>query len=206
MRAEFDVFVLDTDRRELTRAGGLVRLAPKAFQLLQILIECRPKAVSQQELYDRLWPDTFVEKSNLHNLIYQLRAALGDEDQTIIRTAYGFGFMFAAPAAQVSAVAPWQLIIDDREFGLRDGENIVGRDPGVAVRIESGSISRHHACIKVSPQRITIEDLGSKNGTSVGGRRLNAPCELHDGDRIMFGIVRAIARAIRPAMTTESIV
>ena len=54
MRAEFDDFILDTDRRELIRGGEVVRLAPKAFQLLQILIECRPKAVSQQELYDRL--------------------------------------------------------------------------------------------------------------------------------------------------------
>lgn len=56
MRAAFRDFILDTDCRELTRSGELVRLPPKAFQLLQILFDSRPKAVSQQELYDRLWP------------------------------------------------------------------------------------------------------------------------------------------------------
>ena len=205
MRATFGDFILDTDCRELSRGGQPVRLQPKAFQLLQILFESRPKAVSQQELYDRLWPDTFVEKSNLHNLIYQVRAALDDEDQTIIRTAYGFGFMFAAPAVQAFSSASWQIVVGDREFDLHDGENIVGRGPGVAVRIESRSISRHHARIIVTPERVTLEDLGSKNGTSVGGRRLHAPCELRDGDRIMFGAVGAIVRAVRPALTTETV-
>lgn len=202
MRAEFGDFTLDTDRRELSCGGRLVRLAPKVFQLLQILVECRPKAVTQQELYDRLWPETFVDKSNLHNLIYQLRAALGDEDQTIIRTAYGFGFMFAAPIVQARSDVSWQIVIADREFDLHDGENIVGRERGVAVQIDSRSISRHHARINVTPERATIEDLGSKNGTSVGGRRLTSPIDLHDGDRILFGTVRAVVRAVRPSLST----
>ena len=135
MRAAFGDFILDTDSRELSRNGQPVPLQPKAFQLLQILLESRPKAVAQQELYDRLWPDTFVEKSNLHNLIYQLRAALDDRDQAIIRTAYGFGFMFAAPVAQPPSSVRWQIVIGDREFDLHDGENLVGRESGVAVRI-----------------------------------------------------------------------
>lgn len=202
MRASFGDFILDTDCRELSRGGRPVPLQPKAFHLLQILFESRPKAVSQQELYDRLWPDTFVEKSNLHNLIYQVRAALGDEDQTIIRTAYGFGFMFAAPAVLAFSNAAWQIVVGDREFDLHDGENIVGRDPGVAVRIESRSISRHHARIIVTPERVTIEDLGSKNGTSVGGRRLHEPCALRDGDRIMFGTVGAVVRSVQPTLST----
>jgi len=205
MRAEFADFVLDTDRRELSRGGQPVRLAPKAFQLLQILIEASPKAVSQQELYDQLWPETFVERSNLHNLIYQVRTAIADEDQTIIRTAYGFGFMFAAPPAQALPRVLWQLVIGDREFDLHHGENIVGRDTAAAIRIESRSISRHHARIIVTPQRVTIEDLGSKNGTTVGSRRLTAPCDLQDGDRVVFGTVGAIVRAVDPAMTTETV-
>ncbi|PYQ57310.1 MAG: hypothetical protein DMF58_18570 [Acidobacteria bacterium] len=87
MRVRFGDFVLDTERHELLRYGDRVHLPPKTFQLLQILAEERPKAVAQEDLYDRLWPKTFVEKSNLHNLIYQLREALDDGEQTIIRTA-----------------------------------------------------------------------------------------------------------------------
>jgi len=94
MRVRFSDFILDTDRRQLLRGSELVHLPPKALQLLEMLIERHPKAVAQKELYDLLWPDTFVEKSNLHNLVYQLREALDDQDHAIIRTAYGFGFSF----------------------------------------------------------------------------------------------------------------
>jgi DNA-binding winged helix-turn-helix (wHTH) protein len=201
MRAAFGDFILDIDRRELTRRGKAVRLAPKAFQLLQILFEARPKAVSQQQLYDQLWPDTFVEKSNLHNLIYQVREALHDDDQTIIRTVYAFGFAFAGADAGVR----WQLVVGGRDIDLHDGENIVGRDAGASVQIEARSISRRHARLVVSSSGVTLEDLGSKNGTTVGDRRIDSVTELRDGDRIVFGSVPATLRAVRPATSTETV-
>ncbi len=204
MRVRFGDFVLDTDRRELLRDGQAVHLPPKTFQLLQVLAEERPKAVAKQDLYDRLWPDTFVEKSNLHNLIYQLREALEDSEQTIIRTVYGFGFSFAAPLNDAAPPAPWQIVIAGREFDLHDGENLVGRDRDASVRINSGSISRHHARITVSPSGVTLEDLDSKNGTTVGGRRIRSVSDLRDGDRIVFGTVTAVLRAVRAATTTET--
>jgi len=201
MRASFGDFVLDIDRRELTRRGKAVRLAPKAFQLLQVLFEARPKAVSQQDLYDQLWPDTFVEKSNLHNLIYQVREALADDDQTIIRTVYGFGFAFAGAGSGVR----WQLIVAGHDIDLHEGENIVGRDQDVSVQIEARSISRRHARLVVSSDRVTLEDLGSKNGTTIGDRRIGSVIEVRDGDRIVFGSVPATLRAVRPATSTETV-
>jgi DNA-binding winged helix-turn-helix (wHTH) protein len=86
MRVRFGGFTLDTERREVLRGSESVPLPPKVFQLLEILIASRPRAVPQEELYDALWPDTFVEKTNLHNLVYQLRAALDDEERAVIRT------------------------------------------------------------------------------------------------------------------------
>src|SRR4051794_13850434 len=114
MRIRFGDFVLDTEQHELTRDGEPVHLPPKTFHLLQILAEARPKAVAQEELYDRLWPDTFVAKSNLHNLIYQLREALDDREQTLVRTVYGFGFSFAAPVSEAAAPPRWQIVIGNR--------------------------------------------------------------------------------------------
>ena len=204
MRAVFGDFVLDTEGRELRRGGKPVRLAPKAFQLLQLLFEARPKPISQDDLYDQLWPDTFVEKTNLHNLIYQVREALSDDDQSIIRTVYGFGFAFAGVVEERSPAAWWQLVIAGREIDLHDGESIVGRERGVTIHVEARSISRHHARITVSSGRITLEDLGSKNGTTVGGRRVHSVTDLHDGDRIVFGSVPATLRSVRPAMSTET--
>ena len=204
MRVRFSDFILDTDRRELFRGGEPVHLPPKTFQLLQILAEKRPKALSQQELYDHLWPDTFVDKSNLHNLIYQLREALDDREQSIIRTVYGFGFAFAAVEGDVTPPARWQIVVGNQEFDLHEGENLVGRERGLSVRIDSGSISRHHARISVSSDTVTLEDLGSKNGTSLRGRRVRSASELRDGDVIVFGTVAAKVRAVRSTATTDT--
>jgi DNA-binding winged helix-turn-helix (wHTH) protein len=204
MRLRFGDFILDTDRHELTRDGNAVRLPKKTFQLLQILAEERPKAVAQQDLYDRLWPETFVAKSNLHNLIYQLREALGDRDQTIVRTVYGFGFSFAAPVSEAATMARWQIVVGDREFDLHDGDNLVGREREATVRIDSTSISRQHARITVSPRGVTIVDLDSKNGTTVRGHRVRSMDGLRDGDRIIFGTVAAVLREVRPANTTQT--
>jgi DNA-binding winged helix-turn-helix (wHTH) protein len=205
VRIRFNDLVLDTGRRELLRGSEPVRLAPKAFQLLEILVVQRPNAVSQEELYDRLWPDTFVEKSNVHNLIYQIREALDDRDQTIVRTVYGFGFSFGAAAVDDEAAATrWQIVIGDREFDLCEGENLVGRERDVAIRIDAPSISRYHARIVVTSDVVSIEDLGSKNGTSLQGRRLREVNRLANGDKILFGTVAATLRSLRAPKSTET--
>lgn len=205
MRIRFGDFRLDTDQRELSRGSESIRLTPKAFQLLQLLAEARPKAVSQKELHDTLWPDTFVDDGSLHNLIYQLRQALDDAAHETIRTVYGFGFSFAAPglSEDAGAVPQYLLTIGDEDFTLREGENVIGREWDAAVRLDSPSISRRHAHIVVEGNRATIEDLGSKNGTSVDGHPLRRPRELSNGDQILFGSVAAKFRLLPSPPSTE---
>jgi DNA-binding winged helix-turn-helix (wHTH) protein len=65
----FSDFVLDLDARELRRGVDSIALSPKAYQLLEILVAERPKALSKLELQERLWPDTFVVEKNLVNLV-----------------------------------------------------------------------------------------------------------------------------------------
>jgi DNA-binding winged helix-turn-helix (wHTH) protein len=152
MRIRFGEFVLDTDRHELLRGAEAIHIRPQALELLQILIQSRPKALSHEELYDRLWPDTYVEKTNLHKLMHHLRDVLGDSEQGIIKTVYGFGFAFDATAI-IEDKAPrarWQIVIGDQEYDLGEGENIVGRDRVAALRIDAPSISRRHARILIS--------------------------------------------------------
>ena len=74
----FGVFVLDPETRELRRGGESVPLSPKAYQLLEMLVVNRPRALSKSELQERLWPDTFVVDKNLVNLVAEIREALGD--------------------------------------------------------------------------------------------------------------------------------
>lgn len=104
MQVTFGNFVLDPDSRELLRGSEPVRLSPKAFQLLQILVTNRPKALSKADLQDRLWPDTFVVEKNLPNLIGEIREALGENpsDPRFIRTVPRYGYAFREPAAEIN--------------------------------------------------------------------------------------------------------
>jgi DNA-binding winged helix-turn-helix (wHTH) protein len=98
---------LDTGARELRRAGRAVALAPKAYQLLELLVEQRPKAVSKREIHDRLWPSTLVSEANLSALIFEIRAALGDDARRprYVRTVRGFGYAFCGEGRATPTVS-----------------------------------------------------------------------------------------------------
>jgi predicted ATPase/DNA-binding winged helix-turn-helix (wHTH) protein len=100
-RWTFGDFLLDLDSRQLVRAGTPAALSPKALQLLGILVECNPKALSKADLQDRLWPSTFVVEKNLTNLVSELRDVLGDDpaNPRFIRTVHRFGYAFREATA-----------------------------------------------------------------------------------------------------------
>ena len=105
MRVQFGDFTLDRATRQLLRGGEELHLEPKAFELLDCLVERRPKAVSKAEIRDRLWPETFVSESNLTGLVAQLREALADDPRRprYIRTVHGFGYAFTGSAMEPAA-------------------------------------------------------------------------------------------------------
>jgi len=67
---------------------------------------------------------------------------------------------------------------------------LMGRDPGCDIVIVDRQISRHHARILVSPKGITLEDLGSKNGTHINGRMITESVLLQDGDVIQIALAQ----------------
>ena len=203
MPLRFGDFSLDLERRELRDRDGTIHLTPKAFELLRLLIASRPKVVSRSALYDTLWPDTFVEMTNLHNLVGEVRSALRDRDRKTIRTKFGVGFSFAADAFS-DEVTPGSahMFVASRAFDLHDGENLIGREPTATVRIESKSVSRIHARITISAQTATIEDLRSKNGTFLHGKRVRSATPIIDGDEVTFGSVPAVFRVIDTSETS----
>ncbi|MFI5169991.1 MAG: winged helix-turn-helix domain-containing protein, partial [Vicinamibacterales bacterium] len=105
MRIQFAEFILDAGSRQLLRNGHEVRVVPKAFDLLKLLLERRPDAVSREEIRDRLWPSTFVSESTLTSLVTDLRAALDDDaaEPRFVRTVYGRGYAFAGAVAPATA-------------------------------------------------------------------------------------------------------
>jgi DNA-binding winged helix-turn-helix (wHTH) protein len=209
MRVHFGTFVFDREARQLRKGDSPRRLKPKAFELLDLLVARRPAAVSKQEIRDRLWPDTFVSESTLSSLAAQVRRALGTDGSTWVRTVHGFGYAFAAEAteerprrslASVAAHLTWNR----RTIVLLDGENVIGRDPGVAVRIDAPGVSRRHARILAEGGRFTLEDLGSKNGTYRNEKRLSPSAELADGDEIRLGQTLLVFRVLREGAPTAT--
>jgi DNA-binding winged helix-turn-helix (wHTH) protein len=197
MRIVFDECEFDSGRRVLLRHGRIVPLSARAFQLLEVLVDRRPEAVAKTELLEQLWPETFVSDASLHNLVTEIRAALGDDARMAryIRTVPRFGYAFhgaARPADPRGAAAPLagaKLVAAPREWMLSEGPNLIGRDRDCGVRIESPALSRHHARIVIVNGAATIEDLGSKNGTHLNGRPVTGQVALKDTDEIQLGSV-----------------
>ncbi len=193
MRLSFADCVFDSGTREIFRGGRIAPISPKAFRLLEVLIERRPNAVPKEQLHELLWPRTFVTEANLSNLVAELRAGLGDDpkEPRIVRTVPRFGYAFSAEAVPVTSGAArrvvFKLIWGGREIALDPGENILGRDPLCVACIDVVSVSRRHARIVVSGDSATVEDIGSRNGTFLEGRAVSTPVRLSDGDRIRLG-------------------
>jgi DNA-binding winged helix-turn-helix (wHTH) protein len=203
MRVPFERFVFDSRLRRLSRDGKPVALSPKAYALLEILLQARPVPVSKEALYDRLWPKTFVEPGNLHNLVSEIRGALGDDARSLIRTVHGFGYAFAAKGSAAPAPASFAVRLGDKLLPLHDGENIIGRDPNAVIVIDSPDVSRHHARLLVTDDAVTLEDLGSKNGTFVAGKRVTSTI-VRDGDEITVGRTLLLIEQLRDPASTAT--
>jgi DNA-binding winged helix-turn-helix (wHTH) protein len=95
---EFGPYRLDARKRVLWRGGDLVRLPPKAVDILLALLEQHGDVVAKDELLRRVWPNTFVEEANLSVNVSALRKALGEQPdgQPWIETVPRRGYRFAA--------------------------------------------------------------------------------------------------------------
>jgi DNA-binding winged helix-turn-helix (wHTH) protein len=213
MRLAVNDWVFDSDTREVIRGGRAVSLSPKAFALLELLIRRRPKAVSRAEIHEHLWPGTFVSAANLANLVVELRAALGDDARhpRVLRTVARFGYAFSADAAEApekEAPMPFvcRLVWGPREIALDPGQNLLGRERDSIVWIDDASVSRRHARICVDEKGAMVEDLGSKNGTFLRGRRIEKPARLVDKDSIKIGPASLIFRLFKRTGSTASTV
>ena len=104
---EFDSFQVDARRRLLFHEGRPVRVTPKAFDILLALVRSGGRVISKDELMTIIWPNCFVEESNLAQSIFLLRRVLGERknEHKYIITIPGVGYRFA-PYVRESAVSP----------------------------------------------------------------------------------------------------
>src|SRR5262245_31305369 len=107
MRYVFADCLLDTQLYTLSRAGRVIPLRPKAFQVLRYLLEHRDHLVSKDELCAHLWPDQFISDATIEGCIKRARQAIGDTRRTqqIIETRRSYGYRFIG-AVKTQSAAP----------------------------------------------------------------------------------------------------
>lgn len=205
----FGEFTFDCGSRLLTHSGVKRHLSLKAQQLLQLLLVARPRALSREELYDTLWPSTFVCETNLASIVNEVRRALGDDARAsnYIRTVHGFGYAFCGEVVTALAtnfvVATLQC--EHQSHPLYEGENLVGRAQDCRVVITANTISRRHALITIYDDSFSIRDLDSKNGTFVDGQRIGRlPVMATHPTQLAFGSIPA-SIAFRTISSTGSL-
>ena len=121
----FDEFVLDLTRGCLLHFQQEIKLRPKSFEVLKYLVENNGRLISKDELIAAVWVDTAVTDSSLVQCLKDIRHALHDESQQIIKTVHGRGYIFDrevtadVPTSQVTTyreeMAGVQIIIEEEE-------------------------------------------------------------------------------------------
>jgi hypothetical protein len=162
-------------------------------------------------LHRRLWVDTFVSEATLVGLVKEIRRAFGDGG-LLIRTSHGVGYAFSGEVAVQRSPRPtsgqpdsghW-VVASDRRIALKWGENVIGRDATSDVAINLAGVSRRHARILVSADGVLLQDLGSKNGTTVRGLACLETASLNDGETIRLGPASIVFRAADANLSTEA--
>jgi DNA-binding winged helix-turn-helix (wHTH) protein len=210
---EFGNVRVDARARTASVSGLPVHLTRKALDLLLLLLEHADTVVSKDQIYERLWPDTFVTESGLQTLVYEIRNTIDDQRSrgSWIRTVRGIGYSFAGhvlvdgvPADERTPIYPSAWLTNaSTSLPLYIGENVIGRAPDNPLDVQHPTISRRHACIAIG-ESITLEDLGSKNGTWLNDERVTIPRILDNGAVVSFGSVTFTFRVARPQPSTVS--
>jgi len=177
----------------LSRDDESVQIELKLMEVLVHLAGRPGELVSKRDLMDAVWQVEVISDGTLTRAVALLRKALGDNARNprFIETIPKRGYRFIAPVEPLdttpAAALRFKLETPDGEIALAEGENLIGRDPQATVRIDIGGVSRRHAKIVVDGADVTLEDLGSKNGTYLRGRRVQKPTRLAHGDEIRIG-------------------
>lgn len=135
----FDEFELNLARRTFARNGVPVAISPKAFEVLCYLVANAGRVVTKDELLNVVWPESFVEESNLAQHVFSLRKALGDRAGCIV-TIPGRGYQFTAQV-QVVATRP-EAQLPQEQVAQVDNYLVQHTSTQIVVEESAASMSR----------------------------------------------------------------
>src|SRR5262249_22662550 len=102
---KFGRFELDPNAASCRAEGRQLPLRPKSFDVLLYLARHPGRVVAKDELIEALWPGIFVTDNSLVQCISDIRAALDDETQAVVKTVARRGYLFAAPVVGIQPPA-----------------------------------------------------------------------------------------------------
>ncbi len=112
----FDCFTLDLVRGALLAAGGTeVALRPKAFAFLRQLVENAGRLIDRDEIMAAIWPGVIVTDDSVTQVVKEIRRALGDGEQRLLRTVPRRGFLFAAEVSRLDDTATLVVLPPDQK-------------------------------------------------------------------------------------------
>jgi DNA-binding winged helix-turn-helix (wHTH) protein len=191
----FAEFELDVEAFALRRGRDRVKLEKLPMEVLILLVSEAGALVSRGKLQALWGSDVFLEHdAAINTAIRKIRHALGDDADKprFVETVVGKGYRFIAPVGRPGAQSPFPSFFvarGKREYMLKAGENVLGRDPAAAVYIDHASVSRRHARISIEADGAILEDLNSRNGTFLDGQQVGGPTTLTHGAVIGLGPV-----------------
>ena len=191
-------WLVEPNLNTICRGHETTHLELKVMDLLVFLAHRGPRLITRREIIDGVWGTEFICDNTLTHAISELRTALGDNarDPSYIQTIHRRGYRILAPVTNLEGRALMdpgrpshcRIVTGSRIVRLREGINLIGRAPEATVYLDSVWVSREHAQVTVHRSgTATIEDLDSRNGTFVNGRRLSRAMPLADGDTIYLG-------------------
>jgi len=221
MSYRFGKFLYDPVERVLLGDGVELPLTHKNRELLLLFLENPRRLLTREKIVENVWGDAAVTDDALRAQIAKLRRALGDAGDGLVEMVRREGYRWngdvrmeaeaeaLAPARPAKSAVPrdahrFRLVLEDREVQLLEGPNVIGRDSRSALWIEHFSVSRRHAQVVVERGRARLEDLESKNGTFLNGRRIARSEPLADGDEIRIGVARIVLRSLSRLQSTRS--
>lgn len=228
-RFRFAGFELDLSAYVLRTHGETVRLEKIPMEVLILLVQRAGTLVDRSEIAAAAWGrGVHVEQeAAINTAVRKIRQVLGDDAAAprFVQTVVGKGYRFIAavdspagaseldgrpvpdiphPAVERHAYPRYMVKVGRQEFVLPSGETVVGRDPSAGVYVDHPSVSRRHARLSIDAGRAVLQDLGSRNGTFVNGRRLDGPTEIRDDTIIGLGPITLIFCVLRAPASTQS--
>src|SRR5450631_3218112 len=98
---QFGEFMLDVARGCVLRAGEEIKLRPKVYETLKYFVEHPGRLISKPELMQAVWPDAFVTDDSLVQCTLELRRALDDRKQQLLKTVPRRGYLFTSDVIQI---------------------------------------------------------------------------------------------------------